>query len=83
MYRYNEAVQRMIDWAEAGLKDRDKNLTLLNMSRAVGYSPWYCSTMFHRICGVTLKSYVARRRLTQAAIELRTTRQRILDISLE
>ena len=83
MYRYNEAVQRMIDWAEAGLKDRDKNLTLLNMSREVGYSPWYCSTMFHRICGVTLKSYVSRRRLTQAAIELRTTRQRILDISLE
>lgn len=80
MYHWNESVQRMVDWAETNLTG---DPTLLKMSRQVGYSPWYCSTLFHRVCGHTLKSYVAKRRLTQAAIEVRTCRRRILDIALD
>lgn len=81
MYHHNEAVQRMIDWTERNL--REEGLGLLEMSRAVGYSPWYCSSLFHRVCGCTLKSYAARRRLSQAAVEVRTSRRRILDIALD
>lgn len=71
----------MIRWTEQNL--RDEGLSLLEMSRAVGYSPWYCSALFHRVCGCTLKSYAARRRLSQAALEVRSTSRRILDIAVD
>lgn len=75
-----ESVQKMIDWVEDNLTE---NPGLLEMSRQVGYSPCYCSAMFHRVCGVTLKSYVARRRLALAALEVAETRRRILDIAMD
>lgn len=80
MYYCNEAVQRMIDWLEQNLTG---DPSLPELSRHVGYSPWYCSAMFHGVCGVTLRSYVARRRLTQAALALRDSDRRILDIAVE
>lgn len=80
MYYCNEAVQRMIDWLEQNLTG---DPSLLELSRHVGYSPWYCSAMFHGVCGVTLRSYVARRRLTEAALALRDGNARILDIAVE
>lgn len=80
MYQRNEAVQKMIDWIEANLRE---DPGLLKLSRAVGYSPWYCSTLFHEVCGITLKNYLARRRLTLAALALRDSDARILDIALE
>lgn len=80
MYDSNEAVQRMIDWLEDNLREEPG---LLELSRQVGYSPWYCSAMFHQVCGVTLKSYVARRRLALAAMAIRDSRRRILDIALD
>ncbi len=80
MYEWNEAVQRMIDWAESHLTEE---ITLMELSRQVGYSPWYCSTQFHRLCGMTIRQYVAGRRLAQAAIDLRDTDERILDIAVK
>lgn len=79
MYEWNEAVQEMVDWLEAHLLEEP---TLPELSRQVGYSPTYCSMLFHRVCGVTLKSYTARRRLTLAAQALRNSQERILDIAL-
>lgn len=80
MYHYNEAVQRMIDWLEDNLTGEP---SLPELSRHVGYSPWYCSAMFHQVCGLTLRSYVARRRLAEAALALRDSDRRILDIAVE
>lgn len=80
MYEWNETVQTMIDWIEAHLTEAP---TLLEMSRQIGYSPFYCSSQFHRIVGVTLKTYVARRRISLAALALRDTHERILDIALQ
>lgn len=70
----------MIDWIEENLTE---NLTLLDMSRQVGYSPYYCSTQFREIVGMTLKSYIAGRRLAKAALEIRDTKERILDIAIK
>lgn len=80
MYEWHEAVQKMIDWIELHLTEEP---TLLEMSRQIGYSPYYCSTQFHRISGVTIKNYVAGRRLARAAIDLRDTGERILDIAVK
>lgn len=80
MYEWNESIQKMIDWIEEHLKD---NPSLLDMSAQIGYSPYYCSSQFHSIVGMTMKSYIAGRRLARAALDIRDTQKRILDIALE
>lgn len=80
MYEWNEAVQKMIYWIEERLSEQPN---LLDMSKEIGYSPYYCSTKFHQIVGMTMRSYIAGRRLTRAAIDLRDTENRILDIAIQ
>ncbi len=80
MYEWNEAVQKMIDWIEDNLTESP---SLLAMSAHIGYSPWYCSKFFHDISGMTVKDYVAGRRLARAALEIRDTDSRLLDIALK
>lgn len=80
MFTWNENVQKMINWIEAHLTD---NPSLLEMSEQIGYSPYYCSSHFHEITGMTFKSYVAGRRLAMAALEIRDTKARILDVAIK
>lgn len=80
MYELNEAIQKMIDWIEGHLTE---DMTLLQMSKQIGYSPYYCSSQFHRICGMTIKSYVSGRRLALAALEIRDTSDRLIDIAVK
>lgn len=70
----------MIYWLEDKLPD---NPSLLDMSKQIGYSPYYCSTKFHEIVGMTIKSYIAGRRLAKATLEIRDTKERILDIAIK
>ena len=74
-----EVVQQMIDWMEENM---DELPTLQKVSAAVGYSPWYCSCMFHDVTGMTMKSYIAGRKLARITEEIRDTRERILDIAV-
>lgn len=80
MYEWNEPIQKMIDWIEQNINE---NLTLIDMSKQIGYSPYYCSRQFHKIAGMTLKSYIAKRRLCNATFEIRDTNNRLLDIALK
>lgn len=80
MYEWNEAIQKMIYWLEDKLPD---NPSLLDMSKQIGYSPYYCSTKFHEIVGMTIKSYIAGRRLAKATLEIRDSKERILDIAIK
>lgn len=80
MYYWNEVVQKMLDWIEDNIT---KEVTLLKMAREIGYSPTYCSTQFHKIVGVTMKTYVANRKLSYAAIDLRDTDLKIIEIALK
>lgn len=70
----------MIDWIEAHITE---NPSLPEMSQQIGYSPYYCSVRFHEICGMTIKNYVAGRKLALTAIELRDTDSRIIDIAVK
>ena len=70
----------MIDWIEQNITD---DPTLLKMSKQVGYSPFYCSSRFHEIVGMTLRSYIAGRRLCRATLEIRDTDARLLDIAIK
>lgn len=80
MYEQSEAVQKMINWLEKNLAQTP---LLLTMSRQIGYSPAYCSSQFHTTVGVTLKTYVAGRRLSRAALEIRDSDTRIIDIAMK
>lgn len=80
MYEWNEAIQKMIDWIEENIRE---NPSLTQMSDQIGYSPYYCSRHFHKITGMTVKSYVSGRRLALAALALRDTDERIIDIAVK
>ncbi|MCM1183854.1 MAG: AraC family transcriptional regulator [Roseburia sp.] len=80
MFEWNEAVQNMINWMEEHLTE---NPSLLEMSAQIGYSPYYCSNRFHEITGMTLRSYLAGRRLARATLEIRDTDERIIDIAVK
>ena len=79
MYEWDEAVQKMIDYIDIHLSEP---VTLLELSKEIGYSPFYCSAKFHKITGMPLKSYLSGRRLCLAAKEIRETDRRILDVAL-
>lgn len=80
MYEWIKAIQAMIDWIEENIED---NPTLAQMSKQIGYSNFYCSVQFHRIVGMTLKSYIAGRRLCKATLDVRDSEERILDIAIK
>jgi AraC-type DNA-binding domain-containing proteins len=80
MYEWNEAIQKMLTWIEEHLTDEP---TLGELSRSVGYSPYYCSVRFHEYVGMTLRSYVCGRRLARAALDLRDTNSRVIDIAVK
>lgn len=73
-------LENMAAWIERNLA---VNPTLGEMSRHVGYSPYYCSAQFHRHFGMTYKQYLARRRLERAACDVRANRQRLIDIAVK
>lgn len=80
MYEWNYEVQKMIDYIEGHILE---NPTLDSISRAMHYSKFYCSRQFRLVAGMTLKRYIAGRRLYYATIQVRDTKKSIIDIALE
>lgn len=80
LYSWHYAVQEMIDWIETHLTDEP---TLDKLAQQCGYSKFYCSAQFRSIAGMTIKKYIAGRRLCAATLSIRDTRKRILDIAVE
>ncbi|MBS4538976.1 helix-turn-helix transcriptional regulator [Clostridium sp. D2Q-11] len=73
-------VESMVNWIEVNIK---RNPTLPEMSNYVGYSQFYCSNKFHEYVGITFKQYLSKRKLTLAAMEVKNTQDRLLDIALK
>lgn len=80
MLDWKECVQRMINYIEEHLRE---DLTLNVIAAQVGYSQFYCSKAFRKETGICLKDYIRLRRISQAALELRDTERRILDIAVD
>lgn len=70
----------MINWIEDNITD---NPTLTEMSDFVGYSPFYCSAKFHENIGMTFKKYISKRKLTLAAVEVKETQTKFLEIAVK
>ena len=75
-----KTVDNMVNWIEGNITN---NPTLAEMSNHVGYSQFYCSNKFHEHIGITFKQYLSKRRLTLAAIDVKNTQDRLLDIALK
>ena len=61
----------------------DALLTLDNMSRDAGLSPYHFLRTFERLTGVTPHQYILRARLREAALGLASREDTILDIALQ
>lgn len=73
-----QTIETMVDWIEDNITE---DPTLENMSNYVGYSPYYCSTKFHEKIGINFKTYLNKRRLNHAALDLIESSDRIIDIA--
>ena len=80
MYEWIYATQKLIDFIDDNAVN---NPSLVDISNQIGYSPYYCSMQFHRVAGMTIKNYMAKRRLCMAAFAVRDTDKRIIDIAFE
>lgn len=64
------------------IENAPKNPTLSKLSDYLGYSPYYCSVKFREYTGMTLKKYIAKKKLEYACEELKNTDDRIMDIAV-
>ena len=73
-------VQAMQEYMEENLY---RSITLKELAKAAGYSPWHTSRIFKEITGKTPFDYLRALRLTKAALRLRDEETRILDVALD
>jgi AraC-like DNA-binding protein len=73
------AVQRMQDYVEGHL---DRRITLEELAEAAGYSPWHATRLFRQYTGIGPSDYLRARRLSVAAMKLRDSTDRVLDVAL-
>ncbi len=74
------AVQRMQDYIQSHLTDP---ITLLELARQAGYSPFHSARMFKELTGRSPFEYMRQLRLTKAALKLRDENVRVLDVALD
>lgn len=75
-----DAVQRMQDTIERRLCEP---VSLRELAAAAGYSPWHAARLFREHVGIAPLEYLRARRLSRAALRLRDSAERVLDVALE
>lgn len=75
-----QTIQQSINFIESNILNE---LSLKEISSNVSYSTWYVSRMFHKFTDISIQSYIKKRRLSLAAIELRDTKIKIIDIAIK
>jgi len=75
-----EAVQRMQDYIEENIH---KPISLNDLARCAGYSPFHCARVFKELAGKSPFEYIRKRRLTGAALKLRDEKHKVIDVALD
>lgn len=73
-----QAVQRMQDYLHTHVNDR---LTLTQLAKVSGYSPFYAHRLFHKWTGLAPADYLRRLRLSQSAMRLRDEKVKVTDLA--
>lgn len=74
------AVQKMQNFIEARLLEK---ITLNDLAKVCGYSPFYCIRIFEELTGKTPFEYIRALRLSGAALRLRDENVKVLDTALD
>lgn len=80
MSEWSNDLQKLIAYID---EHAVENPTLEEISAQIGYSPSHCSEQFHKLSGMTIRTYMAKRRLYSAAEALRTTAAPIVDVAMQ
>lgn len=72
----NSFVAELIGWIE---KNLDKKLVIDDVASRAGYSKWHLQRLFRRETGMTLATYIRKRRLSESAILLKMTNLPVID----
>ena len=75
-----EAVQRMQDYIAHNLA---QNISLADLSKVAGYSPWYSYRLFQGLLHMTPAVYIRRLRLSKSALRLRDEKVKIIDVAYD
>ena len=75
-----EAVQRMQDYIES---DLEQDISMADLAKAAGYSPWYSYRLFQSLLHMTPAVYIRRLRLSKSALRLRDEKVKIIDVAFD
>ena len=75
-----DAVQRMQDYIESNI---NCPITLHDLSRCAGYSPFHCARVFKELVGKPPFEYIRTLRLSRAALKLRDEKGKVIDVALD
>jgi AraC family transcriptional regulator len=77
---YIKRVAAAVEYIEANLGDP---IGLADAARVACFSPFHFHRIFRAFVGDSVSDYIRKRRLTEAARELLTTKKKIIDIALD
>ena len=80
MEEHIEAVQRMQDYIDGHL---EQTISMADLAKAAGYSPWYAYRLFHSLLHMTPAVYIRRLRLSHSALRLRDEKVKIIDVAYD
>lgn len=75
-----EIVQYLQEYIEQHIKER---ITLGDLAKASGYSPYYVTRLFTKALGMGPFEYIRKRRLTKAALVMRNDHKKVIDVALD
>lgn len=77
---YFESLEKALSYIESHLQD---DIDLDSIAKEAGYTLYHFHRIFKAIIGDSVKDYIRKRRITEAAKELTNTNQAIVDIAIK
>lgn len=74
------AVQRMQEYIDVNIL---RKITLKELAVVAGYSPWHAAKLFKEVTGKAPFDYIRALRLTKAALILRDSNEKIIDVAMD
>jgi AraC family transcriptional regulator len=75
-----DAVGMMQDYIQSHINDP---ITLHDLAKSCGLSPWHASRVFKKLTGKTPFEYIRASRLSQAALRLRDEKVKVIDVAFD
>ena len=80
MHSWYDMIQKVKRWVDENIEGK---LSLSEIAGRLGYSYFYTTKKFHEIEGVSFREYLSRRKIQNAAVDLYTTTERMVDVAVK